>query len=231
MKQSCMLLLLLFALGAIASTQETEPAPPAGQQSQPSQNRQPRPEWRGRMGMNGVAGQITAIQGNTLTLKTQDGKEAKVTVDEQTRIMRDRQPAKLSDFKVGDDIMVRGEPAGEGAWKALALFNADAMMMAMRENLGKSFIAGEVKSIEDTKLTIERVDGKTQVIEVDENTSFFRRRENITLPDIKPGDQVFGQGELKDGIFVAKTLRVGNFNRMRGMAPPPNGASGDAPKQ
>lgn len=219
--------LLLLSASLLAAAQET--APP-NQQNPPTENREARGEWRARMARNGVAGTIASIQDNVVTIKTQQGKEAKVTVDDQTRIMRDRQPAKLSDFKVGDQIIVRGESTGEDSWKALALFNADAMMNAMRENLGKTFVAGEVKSIDETKLTVERIDGQTQVVEVDENTSFLRRRENITLPDIKLGDQIFAQGELKDGVFLAKTLRVGNFNQMRRMTPPPNGANGDAPK-
>jgi len=228
MKKIWMALLLLLG-SLLAAAQEA--APPPSQQNAPSENREGRGEWRARMARNGVAGTIASIQDNVVTVKTQQGKEAKITVDDQTRIMRDRQPAKLSDFKVGDQIIVRGESTGEDSWKAQALFNADAMMNAMRENLGKTFVAGEVKSIDETKLTVERIDGQTQVIEVDENTSFLRRRENITLPDIKPGDQIFAQGELKDGVFLVKTLRVGNFNQMRRMSPPPNGANNDAPKQ
>src|SRR5262249_50311807 len=58
-------------------------------------------------------------------------------------------------------------------------------------------------------LTIARPDGQSQDIEVDENTSFKKGNESITLPDIKPGDFVRGQGELKNGVFVPKELIVG----------------------
>ena len=66
-----------------------------------------------------------------------------------------------------------------------------------------------MKAIAETKLTIARVDGQSQDIEVDENTSFKRGKESITLPDIKAGDFVHGPGELKDGVFIAKELTVG----------------------
>ena len=89
------------------------------------------------------------------------------------------------------------------------------MMAQMQAAMGKEFIAGEVKSIDETKLTILRVDGQTQVIEADENTSFTKQRESITLADIKPGDKVMGRGELKNGVFVPKMLRVGDFPQMQ----------------
>ena len=84
------------------------------------------------------------------------------------------------------------------------------------EDMGKKFIAGEVKAINETKLTVARPDGQTQDIEVDENTSFKKGGESITLADIKVGDFVAGPGELKDNIFVAKELRAGR-PRMGGM--------------
>jgi len=78
-----------------------------------------------------------------------------------------------------------------------------------REDMGKKFIVGEVKAIQETKLTIARPDGQTQDIEVDENTSFKKGTESVTLPDIKVGDFVRGRGELKDNVFVPKELIVG----------------------
>ncbi|HZS26333.1 MAG TPA: hypothetical protein VFB76_03820, partial [Candidatus Angelobacter sp.] len=79
------------------------------------------------------------------------------------------------------------------------------------------FIAGEVKAINETKLTIARPDGQTQEIEVDENTSFRKGMESITLPDIKVGDFVRGRGELKNNVFVPKELVVGR-PQMRSMS-------------
>jgi hypothetical protein len=80
-----------------------------------------------------------------------------------------------------------------------------------------------VKEIADTKLTILRPDGQTQVIELDESTSLRRREESITLADIKVGDRVFGNGELKNSVFVPKELRVmgAGMRRMREQSEPP----------
>jgi hypothetical protein len=79
------------------------------------------------------------------------------------------------------------------------------------------------------KLTVMRPDGVSQVIEVDEGTSFKRGGrgmvsmmngsgpvagqgpgggESITLADVKVGDTVMGPGALKNGVFVPTQLGV-----------------------
>jgi hypothetical protein len=73
-------------------------------------------------------------------------------------------------------------------------------------------------------LTIQRPDGVTQTISVDENTSFRKDGESITLADLKPGDHVFGRGEIKNGVFVPAVLNLGQprFGMQRqGGAPGP----------
>jgi hypothetical protein len=166
--------------------------------------------------------------------------------------MKDRQTAKLSDIKVNDLVFVRGQLNG-GVMTAAAVGVVNPEMAQRmqggfgigrgngagggggfrggpgegqfnREDLGKKFIAGEVKAVNETKLTIARPDGQTQEIEVDENTSFKRGNESITLPDIKVGDFVRGPGELKNDVFVSKELSVGRPPRMR------TGDSGNPPQ-
>jgi len=50
---------------------------------------------------------------------------------------------------------------------------------------------------------------------VDENTSFRKDGQSVTLADLKPGDHVFGRGELKNNVFVPETLNVGDPRMMR----------------
>jgi hypothetical protein len=75
--------------------------------------------------------------------------------------------------------------------------------------MGSKYILGTVKAIDKTRLTIARTDGKSQEIEVDGNTTFRRSQQSITFPEIKVGDFVMGRGELKNNIFVPRTLNVG----------------------
>lgn len=210
---------------------EQAPAAPAtaGQPSTPPADRtgeEPR-GGRGMMMGNANAGQISEISGESFTLKTQMGATLNVKTTGETRFFgKDRTPAALKDLKAGDYVAAAG-PVTEGV--VLARFVAqldEAAVKRMEEfkaNLGKTVIAGEVKEIAETKLTILRPDGQTEVIELDESTSLRRREESITLADIKPGDRVFGNGELKNGIFVPKELRVmgAGMRRTREQAEPP----------
>lgn len=91
-----------------------------------------------------------------------------------------------------------------------------------REALGKHLVVSEVKAINGTRVTVLRPDGVTQNISVNENTSFRKGEESITLADVKIGDHVFGRGEAKKDVFVPVELNIGE---PAFMAPPPDGAS------
>ena len=163
--------------------------------------------------LRGIGGTITAIEGQTITLRTSRGTMATVKTSDSTEFRHGGRPVKLSELKIGNSIFVAGDEK-DGAWIAKAIrLQPDAV--AFRQELGKHFIAGEVKKIDETKLTILRPDGESQVIEVDEGTSFRnQKRESVTLADIKTGDHVFGRGEVKNGIFVPQVLNVGDISRM-----------------
>ena len=221
MKRSCAVLLLLAApLLCSAQTSDKPADQPASPEAQPRQG-------RGMRQGPGIAGTIGEIKPDRFTVKTLEGKTVTVKVTSETRFRKDRQEAKFADFKPGDMVMVGGEPAGNDAWTARFVASRSGMggegdMQALREGMGKRFIAGEVKAIDGTKLTIARPDGQTQTIEVDENTSFRKGRESITLPDIKVGDRVFGRWQLNAaGVFVPTTFSVGDMRMMMGGERPP----------
>jgi hypothetical protein len=223
--------LLLFCVCVASAFAQSNP--PAQSQDQPTAQRGERAQrggtgmgsgsgMGGGMRMRGTGGQITAINGSSYVVKTMDGKTLTIETTADTKFTREREEISPKELKVGDFIMARSgsdAPPTDGKVKAAAVFVVPAeraqMMKQMAENFGKTFIAGEVKSIDETKLTISRPDGQTQVIEVDENTSFKRGQESITLADIKVGDRVMGQGEIKNGTFVPKTLRVGGMQVQR----------------
>lgn len=180
---------------------------------------------------HGVGGEIVKIEGNTLTLTTLRGETAQVTVGDATRIMKERTEIKLTDLKVGDHVMVRGEQNKDGVWVATGMRvgmpgGPGGQRMNPADN-GKTFIAGKVTKIDGLNLTVEKLDGTSQVIAVDDNTSFRNpRRESITLADVKVGDMVHGTGAVKDGVFVAKELTAG----ARRMGPPSDGGNGMPPE-
>jgi hypothetical protein len=191
-----------------------------------------------------VVGKVTAVSKDSLTVAPLTGGEpVTVKIGESTRVMKERQPAKLEEIKVDETVFVRGKLSGNTMEAAIVGVVNPEMIQRLqqgggpggmggfnREDLGKKFIAGEVKAINETKLIIARPDGQTQEIEVDENTSFKKGQESITLPDIKVGDFVRGRGELKDNVFVPKELIVGR-PQMRMMISGPGGQPQEQKKQ
>lgn len=206
------------------------------------------PQGRGNrpnMPGNGVAGKVTSISKDSLVITPLAGGDpVTIKIGSDTRLMKDRQPAKVDDIKAGDVVFARGELSGASMNARMVGVVPPDMVERFqqgggpggfqrgpgagfnREDMGKKFVAGEVKAINETKLTIARPDGQTQDIQVDENTSFRRGKESITFPDIKVGDFVRGPGELKDNVFVAKELMIGSRTGLStiigGPAPPPN---------
>ena len=190
-----------LAQDAPASPDQQSPAPPNGQM-----------EHRHHPG---VMGTITAINDGSLTVKTMNGETAQVNLSDKTQYRKDRQTAKLSDFKVGDQVFVRGESTAQNTWQADVVASGRPGG-GMREGMGKQFIAGEIKAINGTQLTVLRPDGVTQSINVDESTSFRKQGQSVTLADIQVGDHVFGRGEMKNNVFVPSTLNVGEMGMGRG---------------
>jgi len=196
-----------------------------------------------------VVGKVTAVSKDSLTVSPIMGGDAvTVKVSESTRVQKDRQPVKLEEIKSDEIVFARGKLSGNVMDAAVVSVVNPELIQRMHgggsggggmpgfnpEDMGKKFIAGEVKAINETKLTIARPDGQTQDIEVDENTSFKKGQESITLPDIKVGDFVRGRGELKDSVFVPRELIVGRpqmMLRMGGPAEkkPDNAAPAQAP--
>ena len=136
-------------------------------------------EMNGPAGMAGgrmVRGTVTAVAADKLTLKTEAGDVYEVSLSANTRLMKARQPVKVTDINPGDGLGAMGVlDAPTKTVHALFVTVIDAEeVKKMREGLGKVYIAGKVTAMDDLKLTVLRTDGVSQVIEVDEGTSFKR---------------------------------------------------------
>ena len=232
-KHLYMLSFLFLAMAAPAPAQSPD-APPQGQD-------QSAPPHGGRAQGRGVPGRITAINNGSLEMTKPDGTSVTVKFTGTTEFRKDRQPAKITDFKVGDFVFVRGNenddhtltaqmiggrtgngPEGGGGFGGGAGFG----------EMGKDFVAGEVKSVDPPKLTILRTDKVTQTLELTEDTSLRQGRDSITMADIHPGDHVVIRGALQDNAFVPKNVMVlspQQWQRMQQMAGGRGGPAGSAP--
>jgi hypothetical protein len=135
------------------------------------------------------------------------------------------QPIKATDIKVGDVIAASGEvdatAKSVGAVFVMLIDPERAKeMRAMEANYGKTWLMGRVTAINEVKVSLEGgPDHAAHTFVADENTTFRKRRDPVTLADVQVGDMVRVEGGVKDGIFVASTVAVMG-------APPANGAQG-----
>jgi hypothetical protein len=190
---------------------------------------------------HGTIGKITVINGKSLQVAKPDGSTVTVNLTDKTEYRKDRQPAQLSEFKVGDFVMVRGDENSDHTITAQSLSGRSANGpggpgggpgggMAFGE-MGKDFVAGFVKSVDAPKLTVLRVDNVTQTLELNEDTSLRRGRESITMADIHAGDHVVVRGGLQQNVFVPKAvilLTSEQWERMQQFVQASAGQSGHA---
>ena len=221
---------------------------PSSQQPQTQERREGFGRGAQRRGRP-LFGKISAIRNDGIEITTQEGNKVSVKLDAKTEFRKERQPAKIGDFKVGDAVIVRTDQ--ESGNSSGATSGATAIMVAavppgftgragggpggmsggMVGTLGKDYVVGQVKSLDPPKLTILRTDNVTQTIELNEETSLRRGRDSITMADIQPGDHVFVRGATARDVFVPKGLnvippeqwkRTQEMNEGRGAAPPQN---------
>jgi hypothetical protein len=231
-------------VGMVAAAQD-EPAPPqAPPNAAPGRGAgQGRGRgWGGAGFLNGrgVAGTVSEVAADHYTVKTTMGETYTVHYSANTKILKQPpqrinpdamrvppQEIKSTDIHVGDVVMAMGEvDATAKAVGALSVVKVDPErareMREMQANFGKTWLLGRVTAVNDTKVTLQSpVDNAEHMFVADENTSFRRRREPVTLADIQVGANVRVEGAVKEGVFVATTVSL--------MGPPVTG--GPAPRE
>jgi hypothetical protein len=202
--------------------------------------------WGGGGGFagRGVMGTVTEVAPDHYTIKTDTGDLYTVHYSVNTRIMKGgggpRRPdggqemgsgpvnppqqIKPTDIKVGDAIAANGEvDAAAKSIGAVFVLQIDPerakQMREMQANYGKTWLMGKVTAVNELTVTLRGGPGnQTYTFVADENTTFRKRRDPVTLADIQVGDMVRVEGALKNGTFVAKSVAV--------MGPPPERGMG-----
>ncbi len=258
--QRKLLLLLGLAPGLALAAVAHSPAAPSLQNQDASQQQgeqQPAAQGArrgfgrgGPMDGHGVIGKITSIGKDSIEVTRPDGSTATVRLNEHTEFRKDRQPAKLSDFKAGEYIFVRGDENADHSYAAQIVAGrtgsgpqGDRLFSnGFRGELGKDLVVGEVKSIEAPNITVLRPDNVTQTLELTEDTALRKGRDSITMADIQPGDHLIARGGVQNNVFVPKSLFVltaeqwqrmqemGMENGVRTDASPPNAPKPNPPQ-
>jgi hypothetical protein len=206
----------------------------------------------------GLLGTVTEVAADHYTVKTDAGEVYTVHFSANTRIFKmpagrrgeggqrpgegsgmehggnPPEPLEPSDIKAGDVIEARGEtdPAAKSVG-AVAIVQLDPervnQIREMEANYGKTWLMGKVTAVDGVKVTLTgAVDNAPHSFVADENTTFRRRRDPITLADIQMGDTVRVDGTVKDEVFTAARVSdlgamQGDGSRSPGDAAPPTG--------
>jgi hypothetical protein len=211
-------------IGVLVATAILWPASLRAQDAQTSDAAPSAPAAGGRQHRQGQAdsgprpvfGRIAAIQDGTMRITRPDGSETTVKITPQTEFRRDREAAKLKDFKVGDGVLVRGEENPDYTFTATMIAgrtgNGGPNGGPNRQNpvgtLGKDFVVGEVKALDPPSITVLRTDNVKQSFELTEDTSLRKGRESVTMADIQLGDHIFARGAMQQNQFVPKSVAV-----------------------
>src|SRR5271154_1117878 len=145
-----------------------------------------------------VRGTVTAIVPEQLTVKTDAGEVYQVALSANTRLTKERQPVKVADIKVGDGVGAMGvlDPATKTVHAVFVTVVDAEQVKKARENMGKTYITGKVTAIDvdALKVTVLRPDGVSQVIAVDEQTSFKRGGRGMAMLASGAGVTELGPG-------------------------------------
>ncbi|HTZ88942.1 MAG TPA: DUF5666 domain-containing protein [Alloacidobacterium sp.] len=179
-----------------------------------------------------LLGTVTAVNGDTITVKSDAGVVATITVSDATRIVRTEPGQKdlsgatairVQDLAVGDRVLVRATPSS-GAGAAANSYTAQAVIAMKksdiaqrqqqeREDWQRRGVGGIVKSVDAAAGTVVVASGartitihttpKTIVRRYAQDSVKFDDAKVSTLDQIRPGDQLRARGERStDGMEV-----------------------------
>jgi len=147
-----------------------------------------------------VGGEVTAVDGDTITLKTLRGNERSVTVNDETIYRKEGGEASLSDVtpgeKVGIKLVARPEEGENGV--------AEVVFIGRPDHQRPKPTVGEVTAVDGDTVTIATGDGEQQ----------------FTIPSIEVGSRL---GVAADEDGNVKALMYDPPER----PPAPDGEGGD----
>ncbi len=163
------------------------------------------PAFRGGPGGPGFGGiEITAINGSSLSLTTEDGWTRTITVDDGTTYTKAGEDIALGDLAVGDTIGFRQTLEDDGTW------TIDAIAVLLPH------VGGEVTAVDGSTVTVELRGGTTERVNIDGDTSIVVNGDAAELADIEVGMVLVAAGtENSDGSLDATRVRAGDM-RLRG---------------
>lgn len=171
-------------------------------------------------GMQAIRGSLVKITGSSFLVKTPKGTLFKVETSVNTHFVRGEEASTTDTIRPGELVIAGGElDEKQHVLGAVFLAAVDAQQLAeydrRRVEFGKTWLAGTITAIHGTQLTIKRPDDVITTVSVDENTSFRKRHESITLGDIQVGDGLTARGTIGKGTFAGTLVTVVDAREIR----------------
>jgi hypothetical protein len=189
-------------------------------------------------------GTITSVGVDRFEIKRPDGTTQTVMVNDQThyrqRVEGQQQPQELAleDLKVGDHVMVRGTPNADKQVVAMGVNRVTEEQFQRFQSGGGpgggpggpggggggfggggpmagNRAGGQIVSISGNQIKVQGRQGE-RIIVVNDQTTFSKEGQSITLKDLKVGDRIFAMGKDANGQFVATEVRSGRPGQGRG---------------
>ncbi|MGZ8438722.1 MAG: DUF5666 domain-containing protein [Candidatus Limnocylindrales bacterium] len=142
---------------------------------------------------------ISAIDGSSLSLKTDDGWTRTITVGSSTTITRGGQTIAVGDLKVGDRIVFAETKASDGTYT----------ISQVRVVL--PIVGGQVTAVGTDSITVDQKGGGSAIIHVSASTTYdVNGNTSAKLSDITVGSFVIAEGtQRSDGSLDASTVHAG----------------------
>ena len=158
----------------------------------------------GHFGLAGIT--ITAINGNDISLKTEDGWTRTITVDSGTTYEKADATIAQADLKVGDQIGFRQTLESDGSW------SIDSVVVILPHT------GGEVTKIDGSTITVSRRDGSTSTITVNAQTKYsVNGDDGAALADVEVGMFLVAEGSKNsDGSLTASLVKAANISTFEG---------------
>lgn len=154
---------------------------------------------KGDKGSKGTGGpgkgpiSITAINGSSISLATEDGWTRTIAITGTTVITKGGQPVAVADLKVGDVVRFHQVRNANGT------FTIDAI------NVPTPKAGGEVTAVDANSITVKK-GGSTRVITITGSTVYTVGSTAGTKSDIKVGSEIEAQGTLSGDTFTATAI-------------------------
>ncbi len=151
-----------------------------------------------------TGGEVSAISGDTLTLKRRNGETQTVTLTGSTKYTFGKDAGTKADVTVGSQVTVEGTTSGTD-------------FTALSVHVQPTVVAGEVTAKTATSLTLKQRDGSTIVVHVSADTKYgLRGGKTGGLADIAVGDKAWASGKTRGDGSLDATGVANGFGRGKG---------------